>query len=179
MIGTAIWAAAAMMAGAQGVAATSPPADLRQPGNVVKALQQAGYKAEMKLNDAGEPYVLSATNGEPFSVDFYECEGLKDCKSFQFRALFRKDPIFTAALANEWNRTNRFLKIAVDGEGNLNQYLDATAVGGVTQAQFAELLVWYTEMDGALARFLAEKRNAAKAATPASAPASATAPRRP
>lgn len=169
MIGTAIWAAA-LLAGAQAVA-TPPPADLRQPGNVVKALQQAGYKAEMKLNDAGEPYVLSATNGEPFTVDFYECAGLKDCKSFQFRAWFRKEPMFTAALANEWNRTNRFLKIAVDGEGNLQQYLDATAVGGVTQAQFAELLLWYTEMDGALARFLAAKRDAAKAAAPTPPPA--------
>ncbi len=169
MIGTAIWAAA-LLAGAQAVA-TPPPADLRQPGNVVKALQQAGYKAEMKLNDAGEPYVLSATNGDPFTVEFYECEGLKDCKSFQFRAWFRNEPIFTAALTNEWNRTNRFLKIAVDGEGNLQQYLDATAVGGVTQAQFAELLLWYTEMDGALARFLAAKRDAAKAATPTPPPA--------
>ncbi len=47
MIGTML----ALVLGMQAAGA----ADLRQPGNVVSALQAAGYKAQLKLNKAGEP----------------------------------------------------------------------------------------------------------------------------
>ncbi|WP_294325136.1 YbjN domain-containing protein [uncultured Sphingomonas sp.] len=135
--------------------------DLRQPGNVVTALHAAGYKAEMKINKDGEPYVLSATNGESFSVEFYGCDGLKDCKSFQLTSWYKKEPLYTPALTNEWNARNRFLKIAVDSDGDLREFLDATAVGGMTQAQFTDLVEWYSAMDGQLAQFLSAKRDAA------------------
>lgn len=60
--------------------------DLRQPGNVVTALQAAGYKAEMKINKDGEPYVLSATNGESFFV-----EALVD-QEFELGGIFQVHP---------------------------------------------------------------------------------------
>lgn len=156
MIGTML----ALVLGTQAAGA----ADLRQPGNVVSALQAAGYKAQLKLNKAGEPYIESATNGEPFTVDFYECDGLKDCKSLQFSAWYKEEPIFTPAVANEWNAKRRFLKVAVDSDGDMRQFLDATVVGGMTQAQFAEIVQWYSDMDGMFSAFLKEKREAAKGA---------------
>ncbi|PXA94670.1 hypothetical protein DMC47_20370 [Nostoc sp. 3335mG] len=159
MIGVLLWAAAAM------VAPDEAMLDLRQPGNVVTALQRAGYKGELKINKAGEPYVQSSANGEPFTIAFYECDGLKDCKSFQFNAWYKKEPIFSPELANEWNAKKRFLKVAVDSDGDMSQYLDATVVGGMTQAQFAELVDWYQVMDGLFAKFLQEKRDAAKGKT--------------
>ncbi|KQN03746.1 YbjN domain-containing protein [Sphingomonas sp. Leaf25] len=154
MIGT-------MMALVLGVQAAGA-ADLRQPGNVVSALQAAGYKAQLKLNKAGEPFIESATNGDPFTIDFYECDGLKDCKSMQFSSWYKKEPIFTPAVANEWNAKRRFLKVAVDSDGDMRQFLDATVVGGMSQAQFAEVVQWYSDMDGMFATFLKEKREAAK-----------------
>ncbi|MFD1036331.1 YbjN domain-containing protein [Sphingomonas hankookensis] len=128
MMGMMIWAAAALAA---------PGAvllDLRQPGNVVTALQKAGYRAELKINKQGEPYVLSGVNGNSFTVEFYGCEGLKDCGSFQFASWYKKDPLYTAALNNEWNANKRFLKVGVDPDGDLREFLDTTAVGGMTQA---------------------------------------------
>ncbi|KQM88251.1 hypothetical protein ASE67_00335 [Sphingomonas sp. Leaf23] len=157
MIGALMGAAAALAAPEGSVL------DLRQPGNVVTALQAAGYKAELKINKAGEPYILSATNGESFTVEFYGCEGLKSCNSFQFASWYKKEPIFTAAVANEWNATKRFLKVAVDKDGDMREFLDVSAVGGMTQASFTDLVGWYTEMDGSFGNFLKEKRNAAKA----------------
>ncbi len=202
MIGTAIWAAAAMMAVTSAAASTllgqqravtvpppasspqvmtlaePPPPDLRRPSYIVSALRQEGYRAELRRTQQGEPVVLSATNGRPFTVIFYGCDGFKDCKSFGLRGALRKEAFFTPVLANEWNAEHRFLRIAIDANGDLQQYLDATGIIGMTQTQFAELLVWYTEMDRTLARFLAEKRDAAKAATPAPAPTPTTASRR-
>lgn len=157
MIGALIWAVAAL------AAPEGALLDLRQPGNVVTALQTAGYKAELKINKQGEPYILSATNGQSFTVEFYGCDGLKDCNSFQFASWYKKDPLYTAALSNEWNSRNRFLKVAVDSDGDLREFLDATAVGGMTQAQFTDLVEWYSEMDGLLDKFLVEQRASTKA----------------
>ncbi|KQN40704.1 hypothetical protein ASG37_02660 [Sphingomonas sp. Leaf407] len=154
MIGTMM----ALVLGMQAAGA----ADLRQPGNVVSALQAAGYKAQLKLNKAGEPFIESATNGDSFTVDFYECDGLKDCKSMQFSSWYEKEPIFTPAVANEWNAKRRFLKVAVDSDGDMRQFLDATVVGGMSQAQFAEVVQWYSDMDAMFAAYLKEKREAAK-----------------
>ncbi|MEP9401080.1 YbjN domain-containing protein [Sphingomonas sp. VNH70] len=146
------------MLGAQ----AAEPADLRQPGNVAAALRTAGYKAEVKVNKSGEPYVQSATNGANFTIDFFECDGLKDCKSFQIWSWYKKDPLLTPALANEWNNRYRFLKVWIDSDGDMREAIDATVVGGMSQAQFAELVDWYTQLDGQLAKFIEEKRAAAK-----------------
>ncbi|MGN7159705.1 YbjN domain-containing protein [Sphingomonas sp. SAFR-052] len=157
MIGALLWAAAAL------AAPDDAMLDLRQPGNVVTALQRAGYKGELKLNKGGEPYIQSNANGEPFTIEFYECDGLKDCKSFQFNAWYKKELVFSPEITNEWNAKKRFLKVAVDSDGDMLQFMDATVVGGMSQAQFAELLDWYQAMDGAFTKFLQEKRDAAKA----------------
>lgn len=58
--------------------------DLRQPTIVAEALHQAGYKAELKTNSKGEPYIESSTNRSSFTIEFYNCTGLIDCTSYQF-----------------------------------------------------------------------------------------------
>ena len=135
--------------------------DLRQPTVVAAALRDAGYKAELKTNSKGEPYVLSGANGSDFTVEFYGCTGVKDCGSYQFSSWYKAEPLFTAALANEWNLKKRFLKVAVDNDGNLNEYMDFTATGKTTFANFADIVDWYQTMDSTLAKFVSEKRAAA------------------
>ncbi|MFA6115124.1 MAG: YbjN domain-containing protein [Sphingomonas sp.] len=132
--------------------------DLRQPPVVVTALKDAGYKAELKKNDKGEPYILSSASGSDFTIEFYGCTGQVDCGSYQFSSWYKAEPIFTIALANEWNVTKRFLKVAVDKEGNLNEYMDFTATGKTTQANFADIVDWYQVMDAELAKFIAAKK---------------------
>eukprot|EP01035_Chromulina_nebulosa_P028565 gene28565-37736_t len=136
--------------------------DLRQPTVVAAALRDAGYKGEVKTNSKGEPYVLSGANGSEFTIEFYGCTGVKDCGSYQFSSWYKAEPLFTVALANEWNLKKRFLKLAVDADGNLNEYMDFTAVGKTTFANFADIIDWYSTMDSELAKFVSEKRAAAK-----------------
>jgi len=51
------------MTSAVDAAAQDKLLDLRQPSVVADALRQAGYKAEMKTNSKGEPYIDSSANG--------------------------------------------------------------------------------------------------------------------
>ena len=136
--------------------------DLRQPPVVADALRQAGYKAELKKNSKDEPYILSGASGSDFTIEFYGCKGQVDCGSYQFSSWYKPEPVFTVALANEWNLSKRFLKIAVDKDGNLNEYMDFTATGKTTYANFADIVDWYSTMDTELTKFLAEKRKTGK-----------------
>lgn len=143
--------------------------DLTNPEVVASAIKDAGYKAELKANDKGEPVISSSTNGSAFTVEFYGCkEEKKGCGSFQFYSWYKKDPLYTVELANDWNAKKRFMKIAIDGDGDLSQYMDFTAVGHASQKAFEDMLDWYTVMDADLGKFLSEKRAAADkpAATP-------------
>ncbi|GAA0338057.1 hypothetical protein GCM10009087_55670 [Sphingomonas oligophenolica] len=149
------------MTGAVNAAAQDRLLDLRQPSVVADALREAGYKAEMKTNSKGEPYIESSANGSSFTIEFYNCTGLVDCTSYQFASWYKADPMFTVAFANEWNLKKRFLKVAVDKDGNLNEYMDFTATGKTTYANFADIVDWYQTMDSSLAKFIDEHRSAA------------------
>ncbi|MHA6723107.1 YbjN domain-containing protein [Sphingomonas sp. RS2018] len=138
--------------------------DATDPATIAGALKEAGYKAELKTNAEGEPYIVSAANGSPFTIEFYGCEKAKACGSFQFYGYFKKEPLYTVQLANDWNASKRFLKVRIDKDGDLALSMDVTGVGKMTQAQFADWVDWYQVMDGELDKFLTEKRAAAKPA---------------
>ena len=70
-------------------------------------------------------------------------------------------------LANEWNATKRFLKVAIDKDGDLAEYMYGTAIGRTSYANFLDSVAWFATMDGALAKFLSEKRDKAEAAATA------------
>jgi hypothetical protein len=159
------WMAGAMIV----AAATAMPAraqsfDAGDPARIADALRTAGYKAELKKNDAGDPYIASAANGSDFTIDFYGCQSGTKCGSFQFFSYYKKDPLYTLPLINEWNAGKRFLKLRIDQDGDLAYSMDVTAVGTMTQETFADWVDWFEVMDGELSKFLEGKRTAAKQA---------------
>lgn len=156
-----VFAGLMLVIGAPASAAEEKLVDLSTAAGVATALQEAGYKAIIKQGDDGDPYILSAANGEEFSVEFYDCKD-KHCTSIAFASFYKEDPLWTAALTNEWNATKRFLRIGVDSKGKLREYLDISTVGKMTQANFADYVSWYESMDAELGKFIAAKRDAAK-----------------
>jgi hypothetical protein len=133
--------------------------DIAQPDVVVQALQEAGYKAQLKVPLDDQPYIESAANGSPFTVQFYGCKLGRDCTSLDFYAWYTKTPTFTADFANRWNTTKRFVSVAIDKDGNLtlDQYL--STVGKTTYANFADDIDWWSQMNGELDKFIDEEND--------------------
>lgn len=136
--------------------------DATSPAAVAAALQKAGYRAELNTNKEGRPFITSAANGNDFTVDFYGCEGATKCGSFQFYSYYKKDPLYTPALVAEWNASKRFVKLFIDSDGDLSYAIDVTGVGTMSQENFADWIDWFQVMDAELAKFIADKRPAAK-----------------
>lgn len=157
------WLAGLMLAAAPlpAVAQEAEPLlDLSTPHMVAKALQDAGYKAEIAKSKNGDPYIKSAANGDEFTVEFYGCELANGCGSIQFYSWYKKKPWFKPELANRWNKGKRFLRIAIDDEGDLALHLDVATVGKLTKANFADLLDWWSVMSDDLDDFLGKEEAA-------------------
>lgn len=164
--GTGLALAAAMWGTGAAAADDAKMLDLSKPEVVAQATRDAGYRAELKTNSKGEPFISSATNGSDFTIEFYGCKAKIDCGSLQFYSFYKKDAYYTLEMVNEWNARKRFMKIAIDSDGDLSQYMDFTAIGAQSQKTFADMLDWYTVMDSELSKFLKEKRDAATPAAP-------------
>lgn len=136
--------------------------DLSTAEKVQAAVQGAGYKAELEKNDDGSFYILSAANGESFTIDLTDCKMLK-CNGLSFQSYYKPEPLFTAEFTNKWNSEKRFLKVSVNGKGELREWLDVTTLGKLTKENFADVIDWYVSMDTELAKFVQEARTAAKA----------------
>lgn len=135
--------------------------DLSTAELVAAAVQDAGYKAELKKAEDGSLYILSAANGESFTIEMTDCKMLV-CNGLSFQSYYKPEPIFTTALVNEWNQNNRFLKASINKQGELCEWFEVTTRGKLTKANFADVIDWYVSTDASLAKFLQEKRNAAK-----------------
>lgn len=168
------FAAAALLVSPTLVSAQDKVVDLGDVKTVAGLLLQAGYKSDLKKNDDGTGYILSATNGSDFTVRFYSCK--KDdtgCESFEFFSYYKKKPYFSPAMANEWNARKRFMKVAIDDDGDLVEYVYVSAVGKSTYKNFVDYVEWFTQMDGELSIFLKEKAAAATATAEPAAKAAA------
>ena len=127
------------------------------PQTVVAALQAQGYKAQLGSNEqTNSPLITSAANGYNFTVHFFGCKEGRNCTSLSFVTVFENDGTNTPELANLWNRDNRFSQMAVNDNGSLAFTYDVTTVGGLNQANFADVVDWWQTMLGLVGKFFKE-----------------------
>ncbi|KSB90829.1 hypothetical protein AS593_16970 [Caulobacter vibrioides] len=126
-------AAAMALAPAAALAASKPiHADGMTGPEVVKWLQDAGYKAELLTDKTGDPHIKSAANGVNFDIYFYDCTAKPRCKAVQFSAGFDLKTPLSAGKINEWNRDNRYLKAYIDDDGDPYVQYDVNLNAGRT-----------------------------------------------
>jgi hypothetical protein len=99
---------------------------------VAKVLQAKGYKAEVGVDDDGDPRVKSAADGTNFTVFFYGCKHTPKCTSLTFQSGFHIEGGLTAEKINGWNRDNRFIKGWLDKVNDPYGEMDIDAEDGFT-----------------------------------------------
>jgi hypothetical protein len=126
------------------------------PSTVVQALQDAGYKAKLTKDSTGDPMISSSASSYDFDVMFYGCKDAKQCDSLQLRISFEKDGANTPELANKWNSSKRFSQAYISDKGAFVADYDVTTAGGLTKANFADVIDWWSVTLGNLKTFFAE-----------------------
>lgn len=118
------------------------------PASVVNGIMIAGYRAKLEADKAGDPIIKSGANGYDYSVHFYGCKERKACDSLEFYVGFTDDGKNTLDLANRWNKNKRFVHMAVQDDGVLSVSYDVATIGGINQANFADIMAWWDTMLG-------------------------------
>ncbi|MEO1044733.1 MAG: YbjN domain-containing protein [Pseudomonadota bacterium] len=114
------------------------------PQTVVEALQSAGYKAKLTVDNSGDPLVETSMSGWNVSVVFYDCSNNKNCESVQFYAIFDRPEPLPAALAVGWSARKRFGAVGLDEEGDPFIFWDVvTGTEGIPYAVFESVISRY------------------------------------
>lgn len=162
MRATIIMAAALLLAApaiAQTASAPAGAITAADPESIVKALQAAGYRGSVKKNKDGQPYVDSAANGHGFSIDLYNCEDNEKktgCKTMLFSTWWKPEPYLTVALANRYNSKSMFGRAYINDKSELVLELPVTTVGGINQANFEDVVDWWSNVDGDMDKMIDE-----------------------
>lgn len=135
--------AVAVAAIVAGVPATAQTVQGTKPETIMTALREAGYRAALSKDNAGDPVIKSGAAGVDFSVLFYNCTEHKDCKTVQFYAGFVKKGV-TLDTMNTWNAEHRFGRAYLDDEKDPRIEMDLDLdKGGMSSALFqANLATW-------------------------------------
>jgi len=121
--------------------------------SVVKAMQAAGYKAEVGKGDDGDPLIVSATNGSQFWVYFYNCTKNVDCRTIQFNSGYDKKASLEEL--NAWNAKQRFSRAYAHTNGNARLEMDLDLDdGGISVELFKDNLEYWDVVSANFAKHI-------------------------
>lgn len=121
---------------------------------VARVLQDKGYKAEVGVDDDGDPKVTSAAEGVKFTVFFYGCEHTSHCTSLTFQSGFHIEGGLTAEKMNAWNRDKRFLKGWLDKTNDPFGEMDVDAHDGFTSEALSSYIDTWDSYIGEFKTFI-------------------------
>jgi hypothetical protein len=148
-----------VLAGALALAAASPAAaasvQAENPQSIVKALQDAGYQAQLGTDSAGDPMVTSAVSGTQFRILFYNCTANKNCKTVNFLRGWDLDKAMQLDAINKFNAENRFVRAYLDKEGDPMLAMDVDLDdGGMSDALFIDNVEFWATLLGSFERHI-------------------------
>lgn len=121
--------------------ASGGPVNPEDPASLVRAMQNAGYRAELAVDNIGYPMVRSSTQGINYAIFFYGClDNGTQCTNVQFEATFTMNAPLSAESMNEFNSAKRFIRVVVNEEGNPAIRMDVNMSGGITEDQFLDMI---------------------------------------
>lgn len=130
---------------------------------IARIVQDAGYKARVKVGEDGTRYIDSAANGVSFTINFTDCKQGESCRGIRFFAWWPRPAAMDDAAVNEWNNGYRIARAAIDRDGDLALDYFVSLVGGVATANFLDSFDWWALLIGNFRSFIEDKK--AKAAS--------------
>ncbi len=116
----------------------------QDPSSVSRALQSAGYKAEMTKDDSGDPLIRSTSSGSNFAIFFFGCTKNVDCRTIQFFAGYDRDKSPSLSQMNDWNSRKRFGRAYISDKGAARIEMDVDLDdGGISTKLFEDNLEFW------------------------------------
>jgi hypothetical protein len=117
-----------------------------RPEDYANLMKKWGYRAELKLDQQGEPEIVSAVDGLNFVIFFYDCNKAAPgkCLSYQFWAGFRDlNPPITLEKLNDWNEKQRWTMCSTEGTGRVRLKMSVNPRGTHLEQNFRNWFTWW------------------------------------
>ena len=90
------------------------------PGGLAKAMRDAGYQADLDVDDYGDPMITTKFGTYSGAIYFYGCDSTRHdrCESFQFRAGLDRKKAMPYSLMNQIVQKYRYTAMWLDDEGD-------------------------------------------------------------
>lgn len=154
-------AAVAMIWAATPASAADDVVSAFNPGGMAKAMRDAGYKADLDVDDYGDPVIKTSFGAYGGSVYFYGCDDTNHdrCDSVQFRAGLDRKTTMPLSLLNQVVKKYRYSAVWLDDEGDPWVNFDVFTNAGIPKDVFLTALKAYTDNLGNVAdQVFAEER---------------------
>ena len=147
---TRSFVASALAAAVAGLPAVAAQIAADNPQSIVDALTVAGYRAELKTDDLGDPLVLSSAAGAGFPIAVHGRTNGAACTSVAFQTGHDLEGGTTPAAVNRRNAENRYAKAHLDDENDPCLEMDINLeAGGMADALFMANVRLWEESTGA------------------------------
>ncbi len=129
--------------------ATAQNVSATNPHSVVRALENAGYSAELDLETIGDPMIISSSNDVRFVIFFFGCTDGRNCSSLQFYSGFGEPRNGSLKAMNEWNADNRYGRAYITDSGAARVEMDLNLDDeAISQELFTDKLnLWVAVMN--------------------------------
>lgn len=143
-----------------GAQTAEPMVTAKDPAGIVRALQAAGYEAELGTDDQNDPLITVDLSGRSSRIYFYGCDETTHdgCDSVQFSSGFdRKEP-WTADKAIQLSTKYRFTSVYLDDEGDPYILWDVMTGDGIpTRVFLSSVLSFSDAIDNAYGMVFADE----------------------
>lgn len=117
--------------------------DGADPERFVEIVRDAGYRAVLETDGAGDPMVVSRMAGLNTTLVFERCTERAACRLVRFTTRFIQDDPPSLEAINEWNRTKLLGKAYLDGEGAAMLIYEVNVENGVAVDNFRSSIDWW------------------------------------
>ncbi|MEM6408591.1 MAG: YbjN domain-containing protein [Pseudomonadota bacterium] len=126
----------------------------KDPTSIVTALQDMGYRAQLEVDEHGDPLIRSAAAGSRFSIYFYACQENENCQDLLFIAWLATDnpPSFEAI--NSWNANKLTGTTFIDDDGDAAIQLFIPGAIDLTEDRFQQIMRRWDQALGAFMDFV-------------------------
>ena len=138
---------AASLLMASNAQAAGPTVSAEDPNGIVSVLELAGYEAELDVDTAGDPMIITELGGWEARILFYGCdENTHDgCDSLQFLVGFDRANPWTAEEAMRLSSQYRYTSIWLDEEGDPFIQWDVVTADGIPTKVFLRSVREFTQ----------------------------------
>ena len=156
------WGLRAVAAMSLALASAAPAATVSSANvdGVAKALQDAGYKAQIDRRDKLGPWILTASSGHNVAIAFSDCKDANKCRLIEFVASYsdvEQGP--GAAIVDDWNRREQFAAAVYDParKSVVAYHYLITGDAGISDEAFIETMNYFVRDFDDLGKKLVEQ----------------------